>query len=465
MKRSLLPLIIFLLTGSFWNPLFSQDNTCISTIYLTGHRTTKDHVILRELPFKQGDSIKVQNLEKILTEAKNNLINLSLFNFVYVNPLPDPVDPHSTCIRITLEERWFVWPLFSLVFEERNLSSWLDRWDFGRISVEGGLSAYNIWGLNHKMALSYKFGFRRGFKFIYDNIAPGPGGKHILGLEVNIQNLGTENYSTLNNKPLYGSTFSDILKRKEFKAKYYYRPTLRRTHLLSITYEYCRISDSLLLFNREYWGGEDTLRKGFLIDYSYTSDQRDNYQYPLRGYMLNGELKGYKGINNYVSYAQITGRAQYFLPLGKRWYLATALTAGISATNTQGYIYNRAIGYKYASMRGYEYYVIDGQHYFVFNPTLRYQILPTKIINLHLFPFLKKFNKMHLTIYGKSYFDTGYAYHPNPAPGNTLANNFIYSGGLGIDLVTYYDINLSLDYSFNQLGDSGFFFSIKSLIF
>ncbi|MDD4639710.1 MAG: hypothetical protein PHT63_08180, partial [Bacteroidales bacterium] len=157
--------------------------------------------------------------------------------------------------------------------------------------------------------------------------------------------------------------------------------------------------------------------------------------------------------------------AQYFLPLGKRWYLATALTAGISATNTQGYIYNRAIGYKYASMRGYEYYVIDGQHYFVFNPTLRYQILPTKIINLHLFPFLKKFNKMHLTIYGKSYFDTGYAYHPNPAPGNTLANNFIYSGGLGIDLVTYYDINLSLDYSFNQLGDSGFFFSIKSLIF
>lgn len=465
MKRSLLPLIAILMLFPCGSALFSQEYICISNIYLKGHRTTKDHIILRELPFKQGDSIKVQNLPEILTQAKNNLINLSLFNFVYIDQIKDSSGTGSVSVLITLEERWFVWPLFSLVFEERNLSSWLEKWDFGRISVEGGISAYNIWGLNHKMALSYKFGFRRGFKFEYDNIALGPNGKHIIGLGAYMQNLGTENYITLDNKPKYEATVGDIIQRMEFIIKYQYRPTLRKTHLISAGYERYKISDSLLLFNRDYWGGDDTLRRGLWINYSYTSDQRDNYQYPLRGYMLNGEFKGYKGLNNKVRYSQITGRAQYFLPLGNRWYLATALTAGISVTDNRGYIFNKAIGYQYVSMRGYEYYVVDGQHYFVLNPTIRYQIMPTRIVNLHLFPFLKKFNKMHLTIYGKSFFDTGYAYHPDPHPSNTLANKLIYSGGFGVDLVTYYDINLSLDYSFNQLGDNGFFFSIKSLIF
>jgi len=219
------------------------------------------------------------------------------------------------------------------------------------------------------------------------------------------------------------------------------------------------------LYNPDYWGNNDTVRTGLWFAYSYTNDQRDNHQFPLKGYIYSGEAKGYRSFNSGINYALFTGRAQYFIPLHKRWYVATALTAGISARNVNGYIFDRAIGYEHATMRGYEFYVIDGQHYMVFNPTLRYQILPTKIINLHLFPFMKKFNKMHLTIYGKAFFDSGYTYNSNPHPSNTLANKYLYSGGFGIDLVTYYDINLSFDYSFNQLGKNGFFFSIKSLIF
>jgi len=465
MKKYMLPLLvsfIILLCGNF---LYSQKYTCISNIYLSGHRTTKDHIILRELPFKQGDSIEVQNLDKILTLAKNNLINLSLFNFVYVDAVPNPTITKNTDIKITTEERWFVWPLFSLVFEERNLSSWLKKGDLGRISVEGGINAYNIWGLNHQIVLSYKFGFRSGFKFEYNNIALGPKGRHIIGLGLYFQNLGTENYSTRDNKPLYQKTFENILQKTEARIKYSYRPTLRKTHLISLKFEKYKISDTLLLYNPDYWGNNDTVRTGLWFAYSYTNDQRDNHQFPLKGYIYSGEAKGYRSFNSGINYALFTGRAQYFIPLHKRWYVATALTAGISARNVNGYIFDRAIGYEHATMRGYEFYVIDGQHYMVFNPTLRYQILPTKIINLHLFPFMKKFNKMHLTIYGKAFFDSGYTYNSNPHPSNTLANKYLYSGGFGIDLVTYYDINLSFDYSFNQLGKNGFFFSIKSLIF
>jgi outer membrane protein assembly factor BamA len=455
-------LIIFIFTKG---TIFSQQNTCISNIYLLGNRTTKDHILLRELPFKQGDSLKVQNLEKILTEAKNNILNLSLFNFVYVIPSKNPYLPNSTDIIISVEERWFVWPLVSFVYEERNLSSWLEKWDMERISVDGGIKAYNIWGLNNTLTLSYKFGFRKGVRFEYDNISLGPTGRHMVGIGFYLQNFGTENYISRFNTPLYKTTYQDIARKLSARISYSYRPTIRKTHRITIEYERFRISDTLLMFNPRYWGGEDTVRTGSWISYSFTSDQRDNYQYPLKGYLINGELRGYKGINNGVMYGQIRGRAQYFLPLGNRWYFATSLSAGLSCKNVEGYVFDKAIGYENATMRGYEYYVIDGQKYAVLNPTLRYQILPTRIINLHLFPFLKKFNKMHLTIYGKGFFDTGYSYHSYPEPTNSLENRFLYSGGFGVDLITYYDINLSLDYSFNQLGGKGFFFAFKSLIF
>ena len=33
----------------------------------------------------------------------------------------------------------------------------------------------------------------------------------------------------------------------------------------------------------------------------------------------------------------------------------------------------------------------------------------------------------------------------------------LYSGGFGIDILTFYDINLKIEYSFNQLNENGLF--------
>jgi hypothetical protein len=57
--------------------------------------------------------------------------------------------------------------------------------------------------------------------------------------------------------------------------------------------------------------------------------------------------------------------------------------------------------------------------------------------------------------------DFGYAHNP-VNPENSLTNRMLYTAGGGIDIVSFYDFVLRVDYSFNQLGQNGLFLHIKS---
>jgi hypothetical protein len=65
-------------------------------------------------------------------------------------------------------------------------------------------------------------------------------------------------------------------------------------------------------------------------------------------------------------------------------------------------------------------------------------------------------------IFAKVYGDCGYVYNKYPTPTNTLANSFLYSGGFGVDVVTFYDLVFRFEYSFNQLGEKGLFFHVSN---
>lgn len=458
-----LSLLIFLFAPVF---LYSQQNYCISNIYITGNTITKSEVILRELPFKQGDTIVADKLEGVLKMAKNNLLNLSLFNYVYVTNNSNPENNSIIDVKINVEERWFIWPLIDIKFEDRNLSNWIRTSDGNRITFDAGFRIYNMWGLNHTVSASYKFGYHKGFCLAYENIAIGQTGRHILGLFVNGQFSKTENFISLFNSPVYNRSVKEFAVKKITAAiSYTYRPKIRVSHSIMIKYENIDISDTVLKLNPKYWGNSDTTRSGLALNYIFVSDQRDNNQYPLEGYLIKGEVRGYANSDYTVRYGQLRTNIQYFLPFSDRWNVCANLSSGISKKNVQAYIYDRAIGYEDATLRGYEFYVNDGQQFVTLNSTLRYNILPTKVTVINFLSFLPKFKKIHFTIYGKAFFDMGYSHHSYPNVSNYLSNKFLCSGGVGLDIITYYNINLSIDYSFNQLKEHGFFFSIKSLLF
>jgi hypothetical protein len=76
-------------------------------------------------------------------------------------------------------------------------------------------------------------------------------------------------------------------------------------------------------------------------------------------------------------------------------------------------------------------------------------------------PFLPgSFKQIPLTFFAKSLADVGYV--SNPSPGNNmLVNRLLFTYGWGIDLVSYYDINMSVEYGVNQWKQRGLNFRVK----
>jgi hypothetical protein len=59
--------------------------------------------------------------------------------------------------------------------------------------------------------------------------------------------------------------------------------------------------------------------------------------------------------------------------------------------------------------------------------------------------------------------DVGYAKHTLNLEGNaTLADRWLIGTGFGLDFVTMYDFVIRAEYSFNNIGESGFFLSLSS---
>src|ERR1700692_1224085 len=57
----------------------------IGNIFIHGNRVTKAYIITREIPFKTGDSLTLQQLSSYFIQAREHLINTKLFNEAIVS--------------------------------------------------------------------------------------------------------------------------------------------------------------------------------------------------------------------------------------------------------------------------------------------------------------------------------------------------------------------------------------------
>ena len=78
--------------------------------------------------------------------------------------------------------------------------------------------------------------------------------------------------------------------------------------------------------------------------------------------------------------------------------------------------------------------------------------MPFRIHSIPYIPF---------TFFAKTYADLGYEYNKKEFAAN-LNNKLLYTGGFGIDILTFYDVNLRFEYSFNQLNQKGLFLHTQS---
>ena len=479
-SRKYLPILLIL---GFWiffaNLAFSQDEPyiingdsanldpqkklSIDKIFIVGNRKTKEQIILRELDFHEGSRIKLSDLEERIEKDKQKLMNTRLFMSVDFDLIDLPDDKADVIIRVT--ERWYFFPIPIFELADRNFKDWWvnHKHDLRRIEYGLKLYQYNVRGRNETLNLIAQFGYTKRFELAYS--FPYIDKNQKWGLNVFAGYAANRNmaYKTEDHLRIFLDEDSRLRERIRTGISSTYRKSFYNFHTFGINYRYSHVKDTILQLNPDYFPENSTEQRYIELEYIFVRDLRDVTQYPLNGYYFLGsiEKKGL-GIFNDVDKFEITALYNKYWDLGKKFYLAGNIGGILSYPEPQPYNLMTSVGYRPFTLRGYELYVIEGQHFINSQWTLK-RLLVKGNPKLETFYRADQLSEFPFAIYLKTYFDLGFVHnYMNYVENSSFTDELIYGGGIGIDVVTFYDIVLRFEYSINKAGEIGPVFGVRS---
>lgn len=448
--------ILFCLQGFFTlKAQTSNDFVVVKEFKIIGNKTTHKSIIYREVPFSVYDTIQNKDLSKELENVKNNLLNTSLFNFVTVSPVY--FDDQNISIFITVEERWYWWPIPIFQIQESNFNTWwLDK-NFDRANYGMYLSKENFRGRKETLSFLLQDGYTEkvGVKYVvpYINKRKTNGLNAMFSYSRNRE----ISYGVSNDlRDFFRSENEYVQKKIKTSIGYELRPKLYNKHNFNLSYSDINVSDSVLSFNENYLFNGLNQMQYLSFNYFFKRDRRDVKNYPTVGSYI--DLKIFKdglGVLSDVNSLYLTSHLKKFWQLSDRVYFAGSIKTKLTVNEAPYYLLS---GFAFGNdlVRGYELYVVNGENYGLTKFQLRYLLLQNKVFNVQAIRF-EKFKKIPLNIYLGTYFDAGYADMNNDVQSNSLSNTTLYGGGLSLDFVSYYDLVLRVEYSINKLNEKGLF--------
>lgn len=442
--------------------VIADDKLIIHGILIRGNDVTHESVILREVILSVGDTVPKMQLIPSLQRSRENLLNLMIFNFVYMNV--DHLGDNYIDVIVDVTERWYIWPIPILEYAERNFNTFITNWDWEKINYGAWLKWSNFRGRNELLSGKIRLGYIKEYALSYAKPNLGKRQNHGVSANFNVNNRNEVKVATVNNQPLdYKPKDLPAFTRINASIHYTYRRKYYTTHSLRFDYYDFQVSDSVAIVNPNFLGGGHTHTNYFLLTYVFNYDVRDSKIYPLEG--LNIKLRAEQiglGIIKDFDYPtfRLTGILLYHQKIANRLYFYNATKARYSSEKILPHFLGEALGYE-EYLSGYEPYVIDGSDYVLTKYNLKIQVVKPSTYTI---PFLRmeQFNKIHYAVYFNLFADAGYVNNDFPNPTNTMVNTWQFSAGAGIDLVTYYDQVFRIDYVINRYGEHGFFFHVET---
>lgn len=443
----------------------------IRSVAVTGHKKTKEYIILREVPFKQGSKMFPSQMEELIDQARLNVSNTQLF--LEVIPSIAAWDEKNIDILFEVKERWYIFPVPYFKLVDRNVNQWLTEQNRSLERVNYGLKLNwdNVSGRRDKLNFNFVNGYTREYSIFYEQpYADKKLERGFLGA-VFFKQSRQMAFATDSNKqaffPASNKQINDFV-RTTFKmeAGYTIRKGINHRHTFRLSYVSESIPDTvnkLIAANSlkgylSYFTDNRSKQQFGEFSYAYQYYNANNIVYPWKGFLFNGSFTqrglGAKGMNLW----QFSGKAGKFFQLAKKTS-ASAVGYYMVKVPFKQPMYNiGALGYGDWFLRGLEYYVIDGVQAGILKATVRQEVL-----NLNVPTFLfknEKYKKIPFKIIAKVYGDIG-ASHLPAYTNSRLNNRLLYTYGAGIDVLSYYDFIARIEYSFNQLGEKGLFLHIR----
>jgi outer membrane protein assembly factor BamA len=446
----------------------STSSVTVGNIIISGNKRTKAVIILREIPFRPGEEYSLAVLVKKFEDARRQLMNTSLFHTVVVAAKNfegnmSAVQAGKIDIVVTVKERWYLFPAPYFKPVDRNLNQWLveQHASLNRVNFGAKLLYYNATGRNDKFKFLIGGGYTKQFSISYDRPYIDTKMKWGMSAGFAVGKNHEVNYNTIEDKQAFLKDKENYL-RNFLNARFElsYRRAIKTRHSFGIGYISEEVGDTIVKLNPSYFNS-GYKHVGFPeVFYSMSYFDLDYNPYPTKGYAAQFYV-GKRGLTKNTNLWQLSVKGLGSWHLSPKTYFSLNVYGGIKAPFHQPYHNQRFLGYGDVFMQGYEYYVVDGAAGGYLKTTLTREILNFKI---RIPPVKKGKEAAHIPvrIFGKVFGNTGYVYNAQPGD-NLLSNKILYSGGLGIDILTFYDVTFKLEWTFNQLGQNGLFLHRKTI--
>lgn len=465
-RLSVCVIILLLTTAASGQNTPDSATVLVRRIVLQGNKKTRPYIILREVPFREGDRIPVSKLNDLLQKAHDQLMN----TFLFIGVTPGVMNWKEGAVDVVfdIKERWYIFPIPYLKIIDRNFNQWWVEENHSLQRVDYGIhfSWYNITGRNDKMHLYLENGYNRLVNLGYESPYLDRRLRQYLIFGALYNNAKQINYATDSNKQVFfpdTTHLGDVFIHRTVQGSigYVYKIGSTQKHTVQFGYTDEQIGDTVnTLIGKAgyglYFAGGRTHVRYPELSYTYQYQGVDFIPYPLLGWSVFAQVddKGL-GLTPSMNCWTVTLRGGYYRPLGWRTYLAAEASMVAKTPAAQPYSMQHLLGFGGLYLQGLEYYIVDGSFGALGRLTVRREILN------HEFPTLFKnsrnYGTLPIRMFLKAYFNAGYVSSDGPLYGSFLNNRLLYTEGIGLDIVTIYDIQLKIEFSWNQLGKSGVF--------
>ncbi|MEC7878170.1 MAG: BamA/TamA family outer membrane protein [Bacteroidota bacterium] len=421
-----------------------NDKVIIDQIKISGNKKTKENIITRELSLKKGLKLSKEDLISIIEEDKRKVINTDLFNEVNFS-IKIIRENHLEIIIDVIES--FYW-IPNLIFElsDRNFNDWWENFnhDFKRINYGMGLLQYNLSGRGDVMEILFRLGFIREIYASY--YKPYLSKKQKGGIEIDFNFIDYDHleYNFVDYVPVFYKSKNSLKKELSTSLVYSHRESFYNYHYFELEYYNINLNDTLSILNEDYYYS-NRIKNSFNLSYEFDRDFRDIKNYPLNGFRLNINIEK-NGLKIFNDINKWKARIYYskYINLKNNYYYSFNFSSYKSSKNQPYYLYEYT-----DQIRGFEKYLIYGHSNITYKNTFKKRLFSTNYSrnNSNLF---KRIKNIPFDFYLKILFDSGVIWKYEKTLNSNLNNRYLYSFGIGLDIVTIKNFSFTSELSRNS---------------
>ena len=428
----------------------------VSSIIITGNKTTKDDIILREMHLKKGGKFTLKEYSEDLL----SIYNLALFTKVDI--IPVPVGEKEIALNVDVKERWYILPLPNAGIEEGEWKKiWFSmnlRWDNFRGRNERLNAGFRVF-YNPSVSLSYYVPWI-GEKL---HLFMGIGGAWQRQRNRSLTAVGRESGS--NTIAYNDSNYENVQYKAELTLGRYFGKNF--SVFTEYKFNHLRVSQ----YAPDRTVSDDGVDRYITLGAGVSWDSRDINEYATKGLMFRTMYERYGFLDEEVNFGRFILENQSFIPvpitinyyitIASKLYTSLAMGAVIPVYN------HEYLGYSEDYVRGWKGKAYEGDDIFTVYNEIRIPVIKPRYVRgkdmmiVKDIPIVKNLDIRH-GLYFTLIYDIGTVWYKN----EKISTKRFYSGaGIGVNIIAPFGYVLRADWVFRlgkpTVGQIGFSLSAK----